>query len=680
MKKLLLILFLVLLYSKAFAEPTFVDSFSVDSEEDRPRGITFNNNGTKMFIIGWKGDDVNEYTLSTAWDVSTASFVDSTSSIDADGRDVRFNPDGTKMFVLGRGSDKVYAFSLSTAFDISTSSSINNFSVTSEEIDANGLAFNLDGTKMYVVGEDADYVNEYTLSKGFDLSTAVYAGDGERFFVRGQETIPIDIDFNSDGTKMYIVGWSGNDINEYTLSTAFDVSTASFEGSFSVDSEDENPAALAFSSDGTKMFVVGGDGEDVNEYTLSCYYGVVNCSNPTTLKNVLGSIEAQTETARRIVQHVTTPVLNRMDWLRRHRKEDSLTNQNIKFNFSNEMLASLSKVMPVAAKVNEASNLSDNWSFWSEGSVSVGKVGDTALSSSKDINSNGITVGIDKKINENKLYGYALRFGKDDVDVGKFTSLDTSSYSLSAYGTFPHDDTKFVEGILGISALKTDHITQGGGTNRTGERNGRQVFGSINYLTTFNKDKFNITPNARVDLGYTELSEYSETGTSALIYDKQKIETGMISAGFTLTDIIEFNTITIKPSGGLELGLDFSPSSAATVSYVTDPNTNYTSFVGQDSKNIRANLGFDLIMKNGFSLMTIYERNQSDNSHSDTLYLGVGYIPSEDIEYAMSLDDDKVLFNYKRNINGFDITFGSNYSLMSEIPEYAANLEISNRF
>ena len=101
MKKLLLIFFLVLLHSKVFAEPTFVDSFSVNSEEDEPRGITFNNNGTKMFIIGWRGDDVNEYTLSTAWDVSTATFVDSTSSIDADGRDVRFNPDGTKMFVAG---------------------------------------------------------------------------------------------------------------------------------------------------------------------------------------------------------------------------------------------------------------------------------------------------------------------------------------------------------------------------------------------------------------------------------------------------------------------------------------------------------------------------------------------------------------------------------------------------
>ena len=108
------------------AGPTFVDSFSVNSEEDEPRGITFNNNGTKMFVIGWRGDDVNEYTLSTAWDVSTATFVDRKSSADNDARDVEFNSDGTKMFVLGRGSDKVYAFSLSTAFDISTLSFSSN--------------------------------------------------------------------------------------------------------------------------------------------------------------------------------------------------------------------------------------------------------------------------------------------------------------------------------------------------------------------------------------------------------------------------------------------------------------------------------------------------------------------------------------------------------------------------
>ena len=86
-----------------------------------------------------------------------------------------------------------------------------------------------------------------------------------------------------------------------------------------------------------------------------------------TDKDVVGSIEAQTEAPKRILQYVTTPVINRMQWLRHHRKETNLTNQNIKFQFSNAMLASLSNVITASIDINENLNLSDNWSTWSEG-------------------------------------------------------------------------------------------------------------------------------------------------------------------------------------------------------------------------------------------------------------------------------------------------------------------------
>ena len=178
MKKLLRILILVLLYSEVSAAPTFVDSYDVTSEETEPQGLTFNNDGTKMFITGHDGDDVNEYTLSTGFDVSTASFVDS-------------------------------------------------FSISSQETDPMGLAF------------------------------------------------------NQDGTKMFVTGWAGEDVNEYTLSTGFDVSTASFVNSFSITDQDDEPSSLAFNSDGSKMFLVGRENNKVYEYTLTCYYGVVNCSDPT---------------------------------------------------------------------------------------------------------------------------------------------------------------------------------------------------------------------------------------------------------------------------------------------------------------------------------------------------------------------------------------------------------------
>ena len=171
--KIFCIVFLALTQfsSKATAVPTFVDSFDVGAEESQPRGFTFNNDGTKMFIVGWAGDDVNEYTLST----------------------------------------------------------------------------------------------------GFDLSTASYAGDGERFLVSQDET-PIDLDFNSDGTKMYVVGWTDNDIHEYTLTTAFDVSTASAVATFDLSGVESHAQGIAFNSDGTLMFIIGSNGDDVNVYSLASAY------------------------------------------------------------------------------------------------------------------------------------------------------------------------------------------------------------------------------------------------------------------------------------------------------------------------------------------------------------------------------------------------------------------------
>ena len=47
-------------------------SFSIAAQDASPNGIVFNNDGTKMFVMGANDRDVNEYNLSTAFDVSTA--------------------------------------------------------------------------------------------------------------------------------------------------------------------------------------------------------------------------------------------------------------------------------------------------------------------------------------------------------------------------------------------------------------------------------------------------------------------------------------------------------------------------------------------------------------------------------------------------------------------------------
>ena len=85
------------------------------------------------------------------------------------------------------------------------------------------MAFSSDGAKMFVVGSDSEKpINEYTLSAAFDASTAVFVDVTLLSLITGYH-VPAGMAFSSDGAKMFVVGFAGEDINEYALSTAFDV-------------------------------------------------------------------------------------------------------------------------------------------------------------------------------------------------------------------------------------------------------------------------------------------------------------------------------------------------------------------------------------------------------------------------------------------------------------------------
>jgi len=253
---------------------SYSQNFSVSSEDTSPEAIAFNSDGTKMFVVGSASDNVNEYDLTTGFDVSTATYSQSfyVNAQESNPRGIAFNTNGTKMFIVGNIADTVFEYDLTTGFDVSTASYSQSFSVSTQETFPTGIAFNTDGTKMFIVGITGDDVNEYTLSTGFDVSTASYS---QNFSVASQDTEPRDVAFNTDGTKMFILGNTGDDVNEYTLTTGFDVSTASYSQNFSVSSQETAPLGLAFNDDGSKMYVVGDDGNDVNEYAI----GTANYTN-----------------------------------------------------------------------------------------------------------------------------------------------------------------------------------------------------------------------------------------------------------------------------------------------------------------------------------------------------------------------------------------------------------------
>ena len=644
-----------------------------------------------MFVTGHIGDDVNEYKLTTAFDISTAKYEDkfSTKTEDSQSRDVKFNQDGTKMFVLGQFNIVVCEYTLSTGFDLSSTVTFIDCKSVSPVGFAEELAFNPDGTKMFVLDNTGNDVNEFKLTTGFDVSTASYV---QTFSVNTQENDPTGFAFTYGGTKMFVTGWTGDDVNEYKLSTAFDISTATFVDSYAIANSVENkPSSLTFSADASKMFILGREDNEVHEYTLSCYYGVINCMDPTSDKDDVASVEAQTESAKQLIQHTTYPVLNRMEWLRRNSNSANLTNQNIKFQFSNEILASLSNlIIPTSLTSNNSSSdetQSGNWSYWSEGTISVGKVGDSTASSAKNINTSAITIGADRKNNKNRMYGFAFRFGSDDIDVGNLGSaLDMNALSLTIYETRPSGKNMFMDSLIGISAINTNLLNNSGSISTDGKREGKQIFSSIKFRETFTKEKLNITPNIKIDLGFTSLSDYTETGADGLNlkFKRQDIGTVITSIGSVIDNTIIVDNGIIKPNIQLEYNADISPSSKQEFEYASNGTSYILENINSSTHNYRGSFGFDFITDNGLSLTTNYERNQSKGSgHTDVIYFAGSYISRNDGKYTFSLDGRETLYtklDYKRNIRGFNITFGSNYRLMSQIPDYGATIEVSSTF
>lgn len=256
---------------------TFAQLFSVAAQDTVSTGLFFKPDGTKMYIVGQSDDDVNEYNLSTAWDISTAVFLQlfSVATQETTPKGLFFKPDGTKMYVVGIVSDTIHEYNLSTAWDISTTSFLQSFSISAQDLTPSGLFFKSDGLKIYVVGDSGNDINEYNLSVAWDISTAVYL---QVFSVAAQDPAPQGVFFKDDGTVMYIVGESNDTVFQYQLSTAWDISTATFSMPttkyFSVATQELSPNGLSFKSDGTKMYAAGDNSGCVNEYDLSSAWAV----------------------------------------------------------------------------------------------------------------------------------------------------------------------------------------------------------------------------------------------------------------------------------------------------------------------------------------------------------------------------------------------------------------------
>ena len=683
--------------------------FDVNDQSDTPHAVTFNNDGTKMFVLSGSAD-VDVYTLTTGFDLSTATFVDINS--DGTGFDIStqenspkgltFNNDGTKMFVVGAGldddvGDEVNEYTLSVGFDLTSTvnhvdinSDGTGFNVNAQDSSQNGITFNNNGTKMFLTGNNANEINVYTLSTGFDTSTA---SDDDVFDISDQDDLPKGLTFNNDGTRMYLVGGRGRDINEYTLSVGFDLtSTVTFVDSFDINDQEETPSDIAFNNDGTKMFLSGRSGDDINSYTLSCPFALTNsskCEEPPQDKDVTGIIDAQINTAKNFAKDSSQSVLKRLDILRANKYQNTSA-QNIELLFQNELFKKVSNsvVSSTKAKPNLLRSLDqflpDDWEVWNEGSISFGRIGDSSLSSAQDINSLGITVGADTKMDNDQILGVALRVGNTDVDVGTFGSkVDTNALSLSVYGINSLEDKNFLKHVFGVSYLDSDIVRKNKANTikQTGDRKGKQVFGSLDFGREYEDGDLTVTPIGTIDGSYTTLDSYTEDGTDAISYSDQDIKSLMASLGVLIDQDVDLENSTVKRRVNLEYGKEFASISKVVTSYATDSEI-FEYQADNKNRNIyTAGLGFDFKHDQGLTISTDYERQQiQGHGFINKFIISTGFLYRKETELALGLSEDMTSnFKISKALDGFDLVFDLENDFSNQ-ENHNANLSLLSKF
>jgi hypothetical protein len=728
-----LILFLLVFqftHLKAEVKPTFVRSADT-TNVNQAIGVTLTPDGTRIHFSQYGTSPViTQYDLSIPFNVSsidTASIV--TLNVNSgDSGDFlvsnrleghTFNSDGTKLYAIDMAGN-MNVHSLSTPYDIS------NFSKDADDgVDwatfaageggsdsarrSHGIRFNNDGTKMFLMD-----VNGTVGIAEFNLSTPFLPGSASfgNFFAITENSATIqDFDFDDDGTRMYVIesneASTNNKIYVYKLSTGFDTSTATFVGSvanvFSAAGADGSAGGMRFAKNGMKFYQVTWAStlkNKVFEYDLSCPFGIVICE-----ADVATAIGAQAEIAKNIIYQNSNTIFKRFDWLRRNEEKRNLNSHNIKLDINNPILASFKHKLENSLKHNLENSLNNNqfihaslkdknpfknmrnWSHWSHVDISFGRVGEKGFIKPKDIRTRGIMFGADKLI-DNKIFGLAFRYGNDDVkiDTGLGSKLDAQAYTLNMYGSLPLDGKSNLNTLIGASFLSIDQLVK---NTVTGERYGRQIFTSMIYENENEYTRHNLTPFGKFEIGITQLSEYTDFGTSATnsvdVHERLTFKTGNASGGFKFDDTVYLDNKTLNRNGFVEYIFDLTPDIDHFYKNHIDNTTVRKTIKKHSLHNIRGNIGFEYMNVNGYTFAINYERFQSlsNSAYSDSLLFKLGKKQVNQANFDVIYDptnNNNTEISYLKNFGNFKLKIDTDYSLFSKIPDYGANLEISGTF
>ncbi len=224
--------------------------------------------------LGYTQGRIEQYTLATPWDISTAGYVSTfnlTTGVNftyATG--VEFKPDGTRMYVCGLTSSgyKIASYNLSVPWNLSSAVYITSISVSSP----GGIRLEDTGRHIFILDENnPDTVYKYRLTTAWNIATlapTIVSSLNISNLTSGSENTFLGISFSDDGTELYAGGNDTNTIYVFTLPSAWNITSATLKTQLDTTSQDSAPSDVFINPQKTKLFISGGSNNKVYDYNI----------------------------------------------------------------------------------------------------------------------------------------------------------------------------------------------------------------------------------------------------------------------------------------------------------------------------------------------------------------------------------------------------------------------------
>ena len=361
-------------------------------------------------------------------------------------------------------------------------------------------------------------------------------------------------------------------------------------------------------------------------------------NNPFLDPTIIALNQLQAEQAKKTMEESVKSIIDRIDLIRKMDSNITVQGIQLAFNlhdqFAKEVFTLASeKYLETSVEVDKK-----KWAVWTEGNISYGSVGETTTSLGQKIHSDGIMIGIDRKLTNDTIVGFAVSTVWQETQVGGNQAVvDTDAYSFLTYSSLKINDSSHFDSLIGLGEMDIDFVRQVTGGENTGNRDGRQIYGSVAYSLEPNQQwkdaiekrnpSLEMKYYSRLDLGYTFFNEYKESGVAdkTLHYNNHHIKNGSLSIGTTLNKDYKINNGSITPFLRFEGGASKTTNSLTEAYYNAKPSQLYTNSLNDKiTTHTRIGLGIGAELDNDWSYNIVYDRqDRSNHSFTNNVYLNI---------------------------------------------------------